>query len=194
MPGRFTKILCLPICAAFYASAGMADDRAAMLPFFERFKATCEHVFEDYQAGLTHLVDTLPGSFRTASDDGTSEYFVWLTDDYKQGTTVIVVSDSSEVTISCGASYGNYENFDPDAAAAGFRDIENTLEGSVITGGKVRFKSGSKSKLEELYGSEPLQYMLWTNVFSHPKTTTSIEINPTGSVNLAAALTINREQ
>ena len=159
-----------------------------MLELFDRFQSTCNAVFRDGRAHLTKLVEELPDSFLVTTEDGHGAYFVWLTKDYTQGTTVIFLDNTENETIVCDVSYGNYTDFDATSAENAVRQLAQKSESISVTGGAMTFDQGSEAKLIELYGKEPLRYMLVTGALELSDIDLAVEINPVGSMNMTAEL------
>jgi hypothetical protein len=182
----------LMACAAAgltVSSAALASQQQNIVDLFSRFQSTCAPVFETGRAHLPTLVDQLPKSFLTHSDDGDSSYLVWLTDDYSQGTAVIIVSDETGDIITCDVSLGDYESFNANSAEATVKQLAQSVDGLSVSGGALKFAAGSQAKLTELYGTDPLRYMRVEGVFGDAGIPTLVEINPTGSMNLTSHFT-----
>jgi hypothetical protein len=157
-----------------------------MQELVERFETQCSRVFEAGPDILNSLTGEMDGSFVTKSEDGNSFYFVWLTDDYTRGMTVIVIQGTEGAHISCGVSYGNYEIFDPEGAEAALREVQLESRDIAITGGAMRLVAGSEERLHALYTSEPIRYLSFTGLFANESILAGGEINHVGTVNLSA--------
>jgi len=102
---------------------------------------------------------------------------------------VILQATHDEETAICDVSYGNYTDFDAISAENAVWQLAELSENISVTGGALTFDQGSEEKLKEFYGTEPLRYMLVTGTLERNDIALSVEINPTGSINMTAKLT-----
>ena len=176
----------LIVCIALPTMANSETLAADMQALMERLQTQCTRVFTTGPEVLAEFTEEMEDSWATESEDGASNYFVWLTDDYSRGMTVIVTEGPHRSKIQCEVSYGKYSDFDPLGAENGLRAANLQGRDVSVTGGAMLLSAGSRDSLEKLYTSEPLRFLAINGVFDDETIVVTGQIGSEGSVALAA--------